>query len=147
MDEFGMDLDEVMQVIDTADVLVIRFAILDKRLLLDGRHDEVDGPLLKLVPKTASAEERFASLKDLRPRFPLPEKILSFTWPRHVETFRSVGLWQRIVDRLNRSGYPGIDERCETVFQELVEEEKSEVLTAIRGGENYQALWERKGTS
>ena len=39
MDEFGMDLDEVMEVIDTAEVLVIRFAILDKRLLVDARHE------------------------------------------------------------------------------------------------------------
>jgi hypothetical protein len=144
MDEFGMNLDEVMEVIDSAEVLVIRFAILDKRLLIDARHDDVDGPLLKLVPKASSVEDRFRSLRELRPRFPLPEKIVSFTWPRQMETFRLAGLWSRIVDRLVASGHKGVKEQCEAVFDELVEEEKAEVLTAIRGGPSYQSLWERR---
>ena len=139
-----MDLDEVMQVIDTAEVLVVRFAILEKRLLVDTRYDAQEGPLVKLVPKASSVEERFRSLKQLRPRFPLPDKIMSFTWPRHVETFRSSGLWQRIVDRVSRSGHPGLAEQCEAVYRELEREEKVEVLTAIRGGETYQSLWERQ---
>ncbi len=143
MDEFGMNLDEVMEVIDTAEVLVVRFAMLDKRLLVDTRHDDVDGPMLKLVPKASSVEDRFRSLKELRPRFVLPEKIVSFTWPRQIETFRVAGLWQRIVDRLIASGYQGVKEQCEAVFGELLEEEKAEVLTAIRGGSSYQSLWER----
>lgn len=140
-----MDLDEVTQVIKTADVLVIRFAILEKRLLMDARSSEREGPMLKLVPKVSSAEERFRSLKELRPRFPVPDKILSFTWPRHVETFRAAGLWQCVVDRLSASGHSGVEEQCKAVFEELVVEEKKEVLTAIRGGENYQSLWERGG--
>jgi hypothetical protein len=144
MDEFGMDLDEVMEVIDAAEVLVIRFAILDKRLLIDARHDEVDGPLVKLVPKASSVEDRFRSLRELRSRFPLPEKIVSFTWPRQVETFRLAGLWSHIVDRLIASGHAGVKEQCEAVFRELVDEEKVEVVTAIRGGPSYQSLWERR---
>jgi hypothetical protein len=144
MDEFGMNLDEVMEVIDAAEVLVIRFAILDKRLLIDARHDDVEGPLIKLVPMASSVEDRFRSLKELRSHFPLPEKILSFTWPRQVETFRLAGLWSRIVDRLIASGHPGVKEQCEAVFGELVEQEKAEVLTAIRGGPSYQSLWERR---
>lgn len=139
-----MDLDEVMEVIDTAEVLVIRFAILDKRLLIDARHDEVDGPLVKLVPKTSSVEERFRSLREMRSRFPLPEKIVSFSWPRQVETFRLAGLWARIVDRLIASGHAGVKEQCEAVFGELVNEEKAEVMTAIRGGSSYQSLWQRR---
>jgi len=144
MDEFGMDLDEVMEVIDAAEVLVIRFAILDKRLLIDARHDEVDGPLVRLVPKASSVEDRFRSLRELRSRFPLPEKIVSFTWPRQVETFRLAGLWSHIVDRLIASGHAGVKEQCEAVFRELVDEEKVEVVTAIRGGPSYQSLWERR---
>jgi len=100
--------------------------------------------MLKLVPKASSVEDRFRSLRELRPRFPLPEKIVSFTWPRQMETFRLAGLWSRIVDRLVASGYKGVKEQCEAVFDQLVEEEKAEVLTAIRGGPSYQSLWERR---
>ena len=145
MDDFGMNLDEVKGVIDTAEVLVLRFAILEKRLLMDARHSEKEAPLLQLVPKASSVEERFRSLKQLRPHFTLPDKIMSFTWPRHVETFRVAGLWQRILDRLAASGHAGLDEQAEVVFQELVREETTEILTAIRGGDNYQSLWERQG--
>jgi len=140
-----MNLDEVKGVIDTAEVLVIRFAILEKRLLMDARHNEKEAPLLQLVPKASSVEERFRSLKQLRPHFTLPDKIMSFTWPRHVETFRVAGLWQRILDRLAASGHAGLEEQAEVVFQELVREETTEILTAIRGGDNYQSLWERQG--
>ena len=140
-----MNLDEVKGVIDTAEVLVIRFAILEKRLLMDARHNEKEAPLLQLVSKASSVEERFRSLKQLRPDFTLPDKIMSFTWPRHVETFRVAGLWQRILDRLAASGHAGLEEQAEAVFQELVREETTEILTAIRGGDNYQSLWQRQG--
>ena len=33
--------------------------------------------------------------------------------------------------------------RGDEVFDELIREEKLEVLSAIRGGEGYQSLWER----
>ncbi len=36
-------------------------------------------------------------------------------------------------------------EACKSVFDELAQEEKAEVMAAIRGGETYQSLWERSG--
>ena len=93
--------------------------------------------------KAGSIEERFKSLKRLRPRFPLPEKIMSFMWPRHMETFRNSGLWTRIESRLVSLGGEAMTQRCSEVFEDLIREEKTEVLAAIRGGEGYQSLWER----
>ena len=145
MDDYGLDMEEVTRVIDSADVLVVRFAIIDKRLLVDSRVSETEGPVIAIVTKTGSIEERFKALKKMRPRFPLPEKIMSFMWPRHLETFRDSGLCERIVDRLVTLGGQGMSDRCAQVFEELVREEKAEVLSAIRGGEGYQSLWERAG--
>jgi len=145
MDEYGLDMDEVARVIDAADVLVIRFAILDKRLLIDSRTTETEGPLIAVVPRAGSVEERFKSLKKLRPRFPLPDKIMSFMWPRHIDTLRSSGLWDKITARMISLGGEDMAARCEEVFQRLAMEEKAEVLSAIRGGEGYQSLWERPG--
>jgi hypothetical protein len=71
----------------SAQVLVVRFAIVEKRLLIDTRTNEREGPLIAVVPKAGSIEERFKALKKMRPRFSLPEKIMSFMWPRHMETF------------------------------------------------------------
>jgi len=145
VDDYGLDMDEVTRVIDSADVLVVRFAILDKRLLVDARTNEKDGPLIAIVPKAGSAEERFKALKKLRPRFPLPEKIMSFMWPRHVDTFRSSGLCEKIESRLVSLGGDEMQAKCRAVFDALVQEEKVEVLSAIRGGESYQTLWQRPG--
>lgn len=144
MDDYGIDMDEVTRVIDAADVLVVRFAILDKRLLIDTRTNDNDGPLIAVVDKAGSVEERFKSLKKLRPRFSLPEKIMSFMWPRHIDTFRRSGLAQRITDRLVSLGGEGMIPHAEKAFEELAGREKREVATAIRGGESYQTLWERK---
>ena len=143
MDDFGLDMEEVTKVIESAQVLVVRFAIVDKRLLVDTRTNDREGPFIAVVPKAGSIEERFKSLKKMRPRFSLPEKIMSFMWPRHMETFRNSGLWTRIEARLVSLGGEAMAQRCNEVFDDLIREEKSEVLAAIRGGEGYQSLWER----
>ncbi len=145
MDDYGLDLEEVARVIESAEVLVIRFAILDKRLLIDARTNEHEGPLIAVVPKANSVEERFKSLKRMRPRFSLPSKIMSFMWPRQMDTFRNSGLWGKIEARLVSLGGEQMAERCQEVFEELARQEKAEVLAAIRGGEGYQSLWERSG--
>jgi hypothetical protein len=145
MDDYGLDMNEVARVIDSAEVLVVRFAILDKRLLIDSRTNEQEGPLIAIVPKAGSVEERFKSLKKMRPRFSLPDKIMSFMWPRHMETFRNSGLWQKIEARLVSLGGDDMIARCTQIYEELAREEKAEVLSAIRGGEGYQSLWERGG--
>jgi hypothetical protein len=145
MDDYGLDIDEVARVIDTADVLVVRFAIVEKRLLIDARTTENEGPLIAVVPKAGSVEERFKSLKKLRPRFSLPDKIMSFTWPRHIDTFRSSGLAQRIETRLVTLGGEEMAPRVRDAIAALADEEKAEVLSAIRGGDGYQTLWQRPG--
>lgn len=145
MDDYGLDIDEVLKVVDAAEVLVVRFAILGKRLLIDSRTSREDGPFIALVPKAGSVEERFRSLKQLRPRFPLPDKILSFMWPRQVETFRSSPVWERIVQRLVGLGGEELAARCEDIYRELETEERAQVVAAIRGDESYQSLWERSG--
>ena len=143
MDDYGLDIDEVMRVIDTAEVLVVRFPILGKRLLVDARSSQEEGPFIAVVPKAGSVEERFRSLKQLRPQFPLPDKITSFMWPRHLQTFKASGLWERIVQRLLRLGGEEMLAHCEKAYKELEWEERAEVMAAIRGGESYQSLWER----
>jgi hypothetical protein len=145
MDDYGIDLNEVGRVIDSADVLVVRFAIVDKRLLIDARTTETEGPAIAVVDKAGSVEERFKSLKKMRPRFPLPERIMSFMWPRHIDTFRASGLGERIQSRLVSLGGDAMVERCNEAFDELARQERTETFMAIRGGETYQTLWQRAG--
>ncbi len=142
--DFGIDLNDVFHVIDTAEVVVVRFSLIEQRLLVDTRQNDVDSPLVKLVARVTSAEERFKHLKQLRPRFEPPDKILSFLWPRRVETLIEAGVWQRLIDRMVSTSWSDAEATCARVFRELLEAERAEVFAAITGGEHYQSIWERQ---
>lgn len=139
--DFGVDLAEIRRVIDTADVMLVRFALIEKRLLVDIRENDIDGAMIRLVPRASSMEERFRSLKQLRPRFPVPEKLMSFWWPRQIESLAASGVWDHLTRRLSELGDPRVVEESRRVYQELLDEERREVARAIRG-EGYQSLWE-----
>jgi hypothetical protein len=143
-EEFGIDLDVILNAVDTADVLVVRFPFIDKRLLVDLRADATDPPVIALVAQASGIEERFRSVRQARPRLPVPERIISFHWPRHAELLQTAGVWERIVRRFKESGHRGSEKRCEEVWQAMQAEERREVMTAIRGSDRYQTLWERQ---
>ncbi len=144
MDDYGLDMDEATQAIQEAEVLVVRFAALDKRLLVDFRTSASEGPFIAVVPKASSLEERYKSLKRLRPRFPLPDRIVALMWHRtSLETFRQSGLWDIIVSRLISLGGEEMAPQAEEVYRQLLQEERREIIAAIRGGGSYHTLWER----
>jgi hypothetical protein len=140
--EYFLDLNEIIETVRSADVLTFRFVIVSQRLLVDGRYTEIDPPLVKLVPPVASVEERFRSLKRLRPRFRLPEKITSIWWPRYVNSLVNSGIWGALVERLTDMGLPDAVQHCDQVLQELKNLEWNEIRSAIRG-EGYQTIWQR----
>ena len=144
-EEFGVDLDQVFKVIDTADVLIVRFHLVDKRLLVDFRISQKSGPMITVVPRAESLEDRFRSIKRMRPDFPTPEKVMHFPWPRSMGVLLAAGVWQRLVDRISALGTDETTDACGRVMEELMALERKEVVGAIRGADHYQTLWERQG--
>lgn len=144
-EEFGVDLEQVFKVIEAADVLVIRFHLIDRRLLVDFRTSANAGPMIKVVPRAESVEDRVRSIKRMRPEFPLPDRILHFQWPRSMPVLLAAGVWQRLVDRISALGTDETTDECGRVMEELVALERTEVVGAIRGADHYQTLWERQG--
>ncbi len=143
-EEFGVDLDQVFRAIDSAEVLVVRFHLIDKRLLVDFRTSKSSGPIIKIVPRAESIEDRFRSIKRLRPELPIPERLPAFQWPRSVAVLLASGVWQRLVDRISALGDDETTEACGRAMEELVALERTEVVGAIRGADHYQTLWERQ---
>jgi hypothetical protein len=137
---YHLDLGEVLRTIRSADVIVIRFVTVPQRLLIDNRTNDVDGPLVKLVPRAATAEERFKNLKQLRPRFKLPQKITAIFWPRYIESLQDQGIWDSIVQRITDAGYPAVAGECARVYDELRRMERAEMYKAI-AGDGYRTLW------
>jgi len=143
--DFGLDVQEVCRVIDTADVVIVRFRIIESRLLIDARRSETEGPLIQLVGRAQSVEERFRSLKELRPKFPLPDKIMSFEWTKHVAILADAGIWSRVEERLEGAGGAAAREQARVIFKQLIAAERREEVAAIRGGDGYKTLWPLPG--
>jgi hypothetical protein len=141
--DFVIDLDAILDAIDNADVITIRFLIVPQRLLIDARHSDREGPLVKVVPRASSLEERFKTIKKLRPRFRLPDKISAVWWPKRVEGLVSAGIWERIVKRVNDAGFPDATDECQRVLRDLVCAERTEIHNAVAGA-GYQSLWQRE---
>jgi hypothetical protein len=139
--EYGIDLDEIRRVIDAAEVLVVRFSITDRRLLVDARTNQTDGPLIRVVPPVASGEERFKALRAMRPTFPAPERIMTFQWPRHARSLVESGLWDYLARRIVAIGAAADD--CNAAIRELIATERQVEVAAIRGDESFKTLWER----
>ena len=90
-DDFGIDLDEVRRVIENSEVLIIRLETVGSRVLVDFRSTSADPPHISRVPRVNSVEERVRAVKELRPAFPYPEKLMSFAWPRRVSIIAESG--------------------------------------------------------
>ena len=141
MDEdFELDLEEVMKNIDEAEVMSLFFPAFRKAVVIDTRHNDTDGPMIRVMGMVASPQERLRSIRRLRPRFPRRHNLTLIPWPRYVDSLVSLGLWDRVVGRFVKSGHDELVETCESVLDELRRLEKQELSSVVRG-ENYHTIW------
>jgi hypothetical protein len=143
--DYVLNLEDILHTVETADVIRIRFQLLDKRLVIDNRTSEVEGPMIRLVNRAGSSEESFRNLKRMRPRFPLPEKMTAIFWPKYANTLRSTGVWSAIVQRIEASGFDDSRRQCDEVMQEMLAMERQEIRNAL-SGEGFQTVWQRTRT-
>ncbi len=140
-----LDLDAITRVIDEAEVFVVRFGLIDQRLLVDSRPDAEGEPYIKMVRPASSAEERYRFLQKERPGTALPEQITVFQWPRDVQAMKALGIWGHIEQRLIAVGGKEFAVNVELAFSDAQRYEKVDIVAAIRGTEGYETLWERDG--
>jgi hypothetical protein len=138
--DFTADLRDIVTTIESSDVVVIRFITVGQRLLLDFRATELDGPLVKVVAPVKSVEERYRDLKELRPRFSLPDRIVAMWWPRFTTSLRTEGIWDVVARRVADSGHSQSVRDADRTFRELAALERQTQRDAIRG-ENFKTLW------
>ena len=143
--DYVLNLDEIFRTIESAEVVRIRFLLLDKRLLVDNRHNEFEGPLVRLVSRAGSSEESFRNLKRMRPRFPLPDKMTAIWWPKYVNTLLTTGVWDALVRRIAETGFNDSVQQCQDAIKELQIMERREIRNAI-SGEGFQTIWQRAAT-
>lgn len=144
--DFPIDLAEVTRNLDSAEVVSLYFPLLRKTLLIDTRRSDLDGPMIRVVPMATTPEERFHSLRQMRPRFPKPESITIIPWPKYVGSLTRLGIWGHIVGRFVDLGGPDLVAKCEGCLKELLAAEREELGRALRG-ENFHDLWSRSEES
>jgi hypothetical protein len=132
--------------IDFVDVIALYFPILRKTLLMDLRANDVDGPMIRVVPMANTPEERFQSLLKMRPRFGRPESITIIPWPKYVRSLVDLGIWDHIVRRYADTGSAQSVRDCDRCFAELLKLERDELRRAITG-ENYETIWGTRGVA
>jgi hypothetical protein len=143
--DYVLNLDEILRTIETAEVIRIRFVLIDKRLLVDNRYNEFEGPLVRIVQRAGSSEESFRNLKRMRPRFPLPEKMTAIWWPKYIRTLYSTGVWEALTRRVSSAGFADSLRQCDDVMQELLALERQEIRNAITG-EGFHTVWQRSAS-
>jgi hypothetical protein len=143
--DYALNLDEILRTIETAEVVRVRFMLINKRLLIDNRYNELDGPMVRIVTRAGSSEESFRNLKRMRPRFPLPDKMTAIWWPKYINTLCTTGVWTALVRRIADTGFTDSVRQCEDVLRELQALEREEIRNAI-SGEGFQTVWQRAVT-
>jgi len=139
--DFTIDLAEIASTVRTHDVIIVRFIAVGERLLLDFRTNEGDGPLMAVVAPVRSVQERYRNLRELRPSFADPEKIVTVFWPRFTRSLEETGVWREVTERIERSGHPGNVRDATRVLGELMNLEMAQQRAAVRGGSQFQTLW------
>lgn len=107
---------------------------------MDFRSNDVDGPMIRLVPMANTPEERIQSLLKMRPRFGRPDTITIIPWPKYARSLVELGIWDHIVRRYADIGSPDAVRQCDRCFNELTRLERDEERRAITG-ENYETMW------
>ncbi|MDO8689719.1 MAG: hypothetical protein Q7R39_06860 [Dehalococcoidia bacterium] len=139
--EFPVNVSQVTRVVDEAEVFVVGFMLFPERLLVDARATPDEGPIVKIVPTVSSLDERYQWMRENRPNFPLPERLIFFVWPRSVSALERLSIWARILDRLESLG-SGVGQDCARALLELQRLERAQAVAAV-AGDGYGAIWER----
>ena len=142
-EEFRQNLGEVLRGIETASIISITFPLLRKSLVLDTRCARGDDPLVKILPMAGSIEERYRSIRRLRPHLPKPENMAVIPWTRHTDSLVHLGVWRRLVERFVDLGSKGAVHALQDALEELRQLERMELVAVIKG-ENYHTLWSRE---
>lgn len=122
------------RIIDGYDVVILRFDLVEPRLLVDSRTTGDLDPLVTLIPRVENMHQRLRMLHTMRPGLSTPEAVRILRWPRPIASLDSLGIWR------------DIERRCGTgwnhVLQQLVDLERRAHHDAVRG-DGFEALWER----
>jgi hypothetical protein len=133
-----VDVGQVREVVETADVFVIGFSNLPERLLIDTRASTLFGPMIKVVEPLGSIQERLFWLAQERGSFGMPQSFTFFAWPHSIGYLEESGIWARVLDRVRPNA--DAERKCAAAFATLRTLEREAMLAAIKG-DRFVTIW------
>lgn len=134
----------LIRAIEVAEVLNVFFPQLQHSLILDARHDQFAPPAIILDGMVGSAEARVRSFAQLRPHFPLPEKLMIAAWPGSIRALVEAGVYDAILERWRALGYPQGEAEAARALRQLRRLERA-AMRDLLTGTTSKALWQREG--
>lgn len=135
------DLQEILTILESTDVVVIGFSIFPERLVVDFRANQAETPLVKLTEPMNSWAERIRQLMTLRPSLGRPRTHVFFIWPHSVTSLVDSGIWEHLTERFTVA-HDDCARAVKEALSQLYARERAGLVEAIRG-ERYQTLWRR----
>ena len=142
-DDLGINIDDLLRAIREAEVLSFFFPLIRKSLIIDTRVSSEEQPMVRLAPQAGSLEERYRSIRRMRPSFPRPDNVTAIPWPKYVQSLVDCGAIAALQRRLESLGDHAPIRSLKRALAELRRLEQQELALAIRG-EEYHTLWPSK---
>jgi hypothetical protein len=136
-----VDLEALNELLRRADVLTIGFSLFTDRILVDTRTNDRQGQLVTLAEPVGSVQERYLWLGRHRGAFPAPQAFSFFVWPHTVRELIDRNSLAELEARLE----PEAAQQFTLLLDKAAAMERQAILSAVRGDENYPALWQRTG--
>ena len=138
--DFMFDIEGMLKSIDSADVISIFFPSFRRALVVDPRSNERHGVMVQIAPMVASPQERLRLIRRQRPGLPRVRNLAVIPWTRYVDSLVRLGLWGKLIERLEDAGEDEAVGECERALGELRDMERDEHVNAIVG-KNYHTIW------
>lgn len=137
-----IDIEEVREAIERADVLTVGFRSFPERLIIDSRSSEAAGSMARVVEPVGGVEERMFWLGRNRPQFELPEQFTFFVWPHSVRFMEQTGVTDVLFAQVHAG--EGAAELTDAL-EELKRLERVSSRSAI-DGDQWHTIWDAQGT-
>jgi len=135
-----IDVKEVRETVEQADVFAVAFRLFPERLIVDTRADAAELPMVAIVDPVATVEERFFWLGEHRPSLGMPQRFMFFFWPHSVGYLEESGVWGAVRERIVETGFEGAGETCDAALRDLLARERAANIDAIVGT-RHETMW------
>ena len=122
------------------DHALLRFEIINHRLLIDFRSSSEAEPAAHVLEPTRSLRERIATIRRARPAFPVPDELQVVGWSLRVRSLDRLGVLDVVRERFASDGSAQALEQLEAAIDRLEALEQEEFRRAITG-DGYRSLW------